>query len=372
MSVESEILRIQHNIANAYATVSQKGGEVPLQPTSANLAAAVSTIPQTAPTPDNNPIGTVISYMGLTAPKDYLICDGSTYNIAEYQALAGHFQQQFGSSNYFGGDGTTTFAVPDMRNLFLRGYHGDAADQLSGDIGLKQEATEVPYFYVNAGRHGGVSAVDNNQADLNIPINIDYGKNQGTKYDAIAFSDVHGLTEEYPEYYAIHPVNMAVLYCIKASESIPVENVYSTEETRIGTWIDGKPLYRIVIIGSTPTGVNAWSTLFTIENAEIVNGDMLVKQGRTGPQYPVPMVLSPSGVVQYRFNGSSVDMYNTSGTYASSEYRFHAEYTKTTDQATISVEEIFPAYLDGLSADDVEALALAAAPSEPENENQEE
>lgn len=44
MSVESEILRIQHNIANAYAAVSEKGGEVPLQPTSANLAAAVESI----------------------------------------------------------------------------------------------------------------------------------------------------------------------------------------------------------------------------------------------------------------------------------------------------------------------------------------
>ena len=45
MSVESEILRIQHNIANAYAAVAEKGGQVPLQPTSANLAAAVASIP---------------------------------------------------------------------------------------------------------------------------------------------------------------------------------------------------------------------------------------------------------------------------------------------------------------------------------------
>lgn len=45
MSVESEILRIQHNIANTYAAVAEKGGEVPLQPTSANLAAAVASIP---------------------------------------------------------------------------------------------------------------------------------------------------------------------------------------------------------------------------------------------------------------------------------------------------------------------------------------
>lgn len=46
MSVESEILRIQNNIADAYAAVHDKGGEVPLRPTSANLAAAVASIPQ--------------------------------------------------------------------------------------------------------------------------------------------------------------------------------------------------------------------------------------------------------------------------------------------------------------------------------------
>lgn len=46
MSVESEILRIQHNIADTYAAVSAKGGEVPLQPNSDNLAAAVRSIPQ--------------------------------------------------------------------------------------------------------------------------------------------------------------------------------------------------------------------------------------------------------------------------------------------------------------------------------------
>lgn len=45
MSVESEILRIQRNIANTYAVVAENGGTVPLQPNSENLPAAVSSIP---------------------------------------------------------------------------------------------------------------------------------------------------------------------------------------------------------------------------------------------------------------------------------------------------------------------------------------
>lgn len=235
MSVESEILRIQHNIANTYAVVSEKGGEVPLQPTSANLAAAVDSIPQTLPPLDNNPIGTVISYMGLTAPKDYLACDGAEYNIADYPSLASHFQQQFGSSNHFGGDGETTFAVPDMRNLFLRGYHGDAEKQLSGDVGAKQEATQHPLAW-NAGSNFNIIAGATTKNSDESPGSVGgYLYTRMSTYSASSNSS-----------YTSRPVNMAVLYCIKATESYPAENVYSTEEIRIGTWINGKSIYRKV------------------------------------------------------------------------------------------------------------------------------
>ena len=98
--------------------------------------------------PDGNPIGTVISFMGSAAPEDYLVCDGGVHNIAEYPDLAEFFQKQFGEANHFGGDGETNFAVPDLRNLFLRGYHGEADEQLSGEIGEKQAGTMVPYIFI--------------------------------------------------------------------------------------------------------------------------------------------------------------------------------------------------------------------------------
>ena len=72
-----------------------------------------------------NPVGNIISFMGTIAPSGYLICDGAEVNIADYPNLANHFETQFGSKNYFGGNGTTTFAVPDLRNEFLRGHGED-------------------------------------------------------------------------------------------------------------------------------------------------------------------------------------------------------------------------------------------------------
>ena len=62
------------------------------------------------------PIGTVLSIMCDDPPKGYLICDGTVYTISEYPQLASYFETVYGSKNIFGGDGITTFAVPNMNS----------------------------------------------------------------------------------------------------------------------------------------------------------------------------------------------------------------------------------------------------------------
>lgn len=101
---------------------------------------------------EDSPVGHIISHIGLTAPKHYLICDGSEYNISDYPKLAEHFQNEFGSVNYYGGDGVTTFAVPDMRGEFIRGYDESNLRDPEGDtrgIGKHQEGTTHRNFVVN-------------------------------------------------------------------------------------------------------------------------------------------------------------------------------------------------------------------------------
>ena len=90
-------------------------------------------------------VGSIYSYMGTSAPRGYLACDGSVYNISDYPRLAGHINGHFGSYNYFGGDGTTTFAVPDLRGEFLRGTGKNShANQGSGAaVGTHQNATQT-------------------------------------------------------------------------------------------------------------------------------------------------------------------------------------------------------------------------------------
>lgn len=155
---------------------------------------------------DGVPTGAVVSFMALSAPNGYLICDGSIYNISAYSKLASYIKSQFGSLNYFGGNGTTTFAVPDMRNLFLRGYHGTATEKLSGDIGKKQDATVHPHNPTTQNSVNGFVDVEASLYDKGIENNVGYRSGNNSSSTVL---------QQYPKAYTSRPVNMAVLYCIK-------------------------------------------------------------------------------------------------------------------------------------------------------------
>lgn len=154
---------------------------------------------------DGAPVGTVISYMGTKAPEHYLVCDGAIINIADYAYLAEQIKDEFGAVDYFGGDGTSTFAVPDLRNEFLRGYRGDSAEQLSEEIGMHQDPTEVPYMWGGGSNVGFHKSTFPSNMDNYVPYSGEYlmaSGNEGT--------DGSGTLM-----YSTRPTNVTVLYCIK-------------------------------------------------------------------------------------------------------------------------------------------------------------
>jgi microcystin-dependent protein len=61
-------------------------------------------------------VGNIAFFVQSIAPSGFLICDGSVYNIEDYLALANVL------GDAYGGDGITTFAVPDLRGQFVRGW----------------------------------------------------------------------------------------------------------------------------------------------------------------------------------------------------------------------------------------------------------
>ena len=178
---------------------------------------------------DTTPIGTVISYMGKSAPEGYLFCDGATYNISEYPKLAEQIKKEFGTYNYFGGNGTSTFAVPNLKGEFLRGSGENAHNNSvlgvkegSGlEVGKHQEATVNNY----------IGVVENGSRNLVSPtVNFDtrYGqtpannKAQNTMDSKTTNStsvlwkhtSVATLTGEVSQFTS-RPTNTSVLYCIK-------------------------------------------------------------------------------------------------------------------------------------------------------------
>ena len=174
---------------------------------------------------EDTPIGHIISFMGTKAPDHYLICDGSEYNIADYQKLADFINDQFGSYNYFGGNGITTFAVPDLRNEFIRGYHGDSTDTLSGDIGKHQDGSEVPYIFSTSS--GNINVPNEKTISFS---NVDKTINSDSTTRAyVNFTSTYD-NEDTPESTTLRPTNVAVLFCIK------YENTYYVNVTNNNTY----------------------------------------------------------------------------------------------------------------------------------------
>ena len=175
------------------------------------------------------PVGTVITFTGKTAPQNYLACDGKTYNITDYPELSAFIKAQKGKTNFYGGDGTTTFAVPTLKG-------------------------------------------DN-------------------------------------------------LYCIKYKSDDVILNVYSTDETIIGRWIDGKPIYRKVIQkptnGMDISSLNIETPIKMEACIYVANGNMyFIKSG------PEP------GETRFCFIQNNTLQVTPGSIYAV------LEYTKTTDDAT--------------------------------------
>lgn len=113
--------------------------------------------------------------------------------------------------------------------------------------------------------------------------------------------------------------------------------VYSTEETRIGTWVDGKPLYRRVVKATLPSGVTG-TPFYTISNAdEIVSYKVTAYYSSSNMyvQFPFQLDAGWGGVVVI---DSGLQLRGTATSIFGNPYTAIFEYTKTTDVATIELD----------------------------------
>ena len=155
------------------------------------------------------PVGEIINYMGTIVPEHYLECDGKTYNISDYPKLAEQIKTNFGTYNHFGGNGTTTFAVPDLRGEFLRGSGTNSHTNQGGGetVGTHQDGTQSLYIY-GANNLRNIYFV----GDLR-PLNVDNIVGTDGTYQTIG-RDSSG-SSNMNKYYTSRPTNTSVMYAIR-------------------------------------------------------------------------------------------------------------------------------------------------------------
>ena len=276
-----------------------------------------------------DPIGTIIAFMGTTAPDNYLACDGTIYNIADYQNLADFFTEQFGSANYFGGDGTTPFAVPDLRGEFLRGTGTNShTNQGSGaSVGVHQDGTAQQNVYCTMDNDQIQAPAKSFNPVRNVDKKVSTGDyivvSQGTRYNYAGETAI----------FTSRPTNTSILYCIKYKADEKYQLIFDDKERVVGEWF-GKKLYQKTVVGNLSTGIT--------ENREIVfenftsSGNILHNafgtvewsSGGVGRVYMPWYLQSANRAMINLFQGNIVIEW-ASSSFAGQAYEITIQYTKT-------------------------------------------
>lgn len=122
------------------------------------------------------------------------------------------------------------------------------------------------------------------------------------------------------------------------STGVANKNIYSTTETRIGTWIDGKPLYRKVIETTAPTVTTDGTNVFKNVPVNVNDIDYLFVEKsllREGNSVYIDNFSNMAGSLNFRIEanppGKIIVMYCNNTTWSEKEVKIIVNYTKTTD-----------------------------------------
>ena len=253
------------------------------------------------------PIGTVIAVMGNTAPKNYLACNGQVVNIADYTELADYFEDEFGSKNYFGGNGTTTFAIPDLRGEFLRGTGINShTNQGSGaNVGVHQDGTTLP-LVVGSTNSFIVAANENYLSDTDYTSDYSAARNY-----------IGGTTrDDNGQLIRVRPTNTSVLYCI-AYKNIYIESVGGSGGTTDYTDLTNKP---------------------QINGNELTGNKTSAQLGLTDVTW-TQSVSTGTKIAEIDINGTTTDVYAPSGGSGSSGHEIQESGTAMPTEPALNFED---------------------------------
>jgi microcystin-dependent protein len=177
-------------------------------------SAAAPTVALTAE--ERTPAGAVMAFAMNSAPTGWLAADGTAVSRSTYASLFSAIGTTYGV-----GDGSTTFALPDLRGYFVRGVgvagqNGANSDgTVSGTFGAKQAHAFESHRHFVMSNGSGVAISDGNQTMQMIGNQGDnpfsyqlFGTTSLTAQANTGPTSSTGGTET-------RPANIAMLYCIK-------------------------------------------------------------------------------------------------------------------------------------------------------------
>jgi microcystin-dependent protein len=151
-----------------------------------------ATLDATGITTGGVPAGGVMAFAMNSAPSGWLAADGAAVSRSTYARLFAAIGTTHGA-----GDGSTTFALPDLRGYFVRGSGTNSDGTAAGTFGVKQ-ADELK-AHTHTYKMGASTAVASG-ASFTVQASNTSGETQNTGST--------GGTETRPK-------NIALLYCIK-------------------------------------------------------------------------------------------------------------------------------------------------------------
>jgi microcystin-dependent protein len=110
-------------------------------------------------------LGQITMFAGTFAPRGWAFCDGRLLPINSHQAVYSLL------GTYYGGDGRTTFALPDLRGRTPRGSEGNSAGPglRAVEQGEKGGATGTTLTAANLPPHHHTQTVSKDEGDTETP-----------------------------------------------------------------------------------------------------------------------------------------------------------------------------------------------------------
>lgn len=273
------------------------------------------------------PVGAIFPFGGTDIPISFLLCDGSAVSRTDYEDLFNVIGTAFGT-----GDGSTTFNLPDLREAVPKGAgltshtvgnhvktNGLAVGEFIDD--RVQEHQHTMWFNrPSSGSYAGIT-------DVAGGTQIEYGDSHTGRSGAT--TEVKSVGVNY--IIKAKQVGMPADFASAVGDIVVDKNTYSTSETIVGKWIDGKPIYRKVFSGLSISTANTGETFVNTNCAIPTDAETLIYEGCYGSNSNTNLYEFHFSSANASFDSNTGKLTVWTGRNAGTIKRIVIEYTKTTD-----------------------------------------